>query len=209
MKSPGRYHSPLRQAQAAATRERILQACAALLQQGSDLTYQAIARAAQVQERTVYRHFPAKADLQAGAWEWITARLTHTDFAPRSTDELIANMRRAFAGFDASAPLIRSMLHSPEGVAVRVAQQPARRAMFRACVDEAVPDAPEELRERATAALQVLYSAPSWDLLRTFWDMSADEAADTVELAIRSLLAGLRATARENGMAHQGEEELP
>jgi len=192
MKSATRYHSPLRQAQAAATRERILQACTTLMRDGSDLTYSAIALAAGVQERTVYRHFATKGDLQAGVWEWITSRLTHTDFGARNADELVADMRSAFAGFDASAPLIRSMLHSPEGVAVRVQQQPGRRAMFAACVDAAVPGAPPGAREQAAAALQVLYSAPSWDLLSTFWNMDADQAADTVELAIRSLLAGLR-----------------
>jgi hypothetical protein len=53
------------------------------------------------------------------------------------------------------------------------------------------------VRERAAAALQVLYSAPSWDLLRTFWHMDASQAADTIELAIRSLLAGLPAAYQE------------
>lgn len=142
----------------------------------------------------MYRHFPTKADLEAGVWEWITSQLTHTDFAARNTDDLVADMRNAFAGFDASAPLIRSMLQSPEGIAVRRRQQPGRQAMFQACVDAAVPGAPGDVRERAAAALQVLYSAPSWDLLNTFWNMDAEQAADTIELAIRSLLAGLRAT---------------
>jgi hypothetical protein len=128
---------------------------------------------------------------------WITSRLTHTSFAARSTDELAAEMRRAFAGFGASARLIQSMLHSPQGVEVRVRQQPARQAMFAACVDAAVPEAPADVRERAAAALQVLYSAPSWDLLRTFWHMDASQAADTIELAIRSLLAGLPAAYQE------------
>ena len=39
--------------------------------------------------------------------------------------------------------------------------------------------------------LQVLYSAASWDLLRSFWDMDAAEAADTIGLGIRCLLSGL------------------
>jgi AcrR family transcriptional regulator len=185
------YHSPLRRAQAAATSERILAACATLMEAGTDLTYSAIAGAAEVQERTVYRHFPAKADLEAGLWEWITSRLTHVDFSAATADELIASMRRSFAGFDASAPLIQAMLHSPQGLQVRLRQQAARRAMFRACVDAAVPEAAPATRERAAAALQVLYSAPSWELLRTFWGMDAGQAAETVELAIRSLLAGL------------------
>lgn len=189
------YHSPLRQAQAAATRERILAACATLMEAGTELTYSAIARQAEVQERTVYRHFPAKADLEAGLWEWITSRLTHVDFGAATADELIASMRRSFAGFDASAPLIQAMLHSPQGIAVRLRQQPGRQAMFQACADAAVPEAAPEVRARAAAALQVLYSAPSWELLRTFWGMDAGQAADTIELAIRSLLAGLGADA--------------
>ena len=61
------------------------------------------------------------------------------------------------------------MLHSRQGLRVRLRQQPARRAMFQACVDAAVQGAPLALRERAAAALQVLYSAPFWDLPRTFW----------------------------------------
>jgi hypothetical protein len=67
-----------------------------------------------------------------------------------------------------------------------------RRAMFEACVDSAVPGAPPQVRERAAAVLQVLYSGASWDLLRDFWDMDAAAAADAIELGIRSLLRGLR-----------------
>jgi hypothetical protein len=83
------------------------------------------------------------------------------------------------------------MLHSPQGLAVRRSQQPARRAMFQACVDSVAPGAPPEDRDRAAAVLQVLYSAASWDLLRSFWDMDAAAAADTIGLGIRCLLSGL------------------
>jgi AcrR family transcriptional regulator len=192
MKSGGSYHSPLRESQAAATRERIAEACVALMQRGADLTYAAVAASAGVQERTVYRHFPKKEDLEAGLWDWIVAHLTHADFTARDEGQLVAAMRDSFAGFDADAALIQAMLHSPQGLDVRRRQQPARRAMFEACVDSAVPGAPPQVRERAAAVLQVLYSSASWDLLRSFWDMDAADAADAIELGIRSLLSGLR-----------------
>jgi len=192
MKSGGTYHSPLRESQAAATRERIVEACVALMQRGADLTYAAVAAGAGVQERTVYRHFPKKEDLEAALWDWIVQRLTHADFAARDEEQLVAAMRESFAGFDADAPLIQAMLHSPQGLGVRRRQQPARRAMFEACAGSAVPGAPPPARERAAAVLQVLYSAAAWDLLRSFWDMDATEAADVIELGIRSLLTGLR-----------------
>ena len=192
MKVGGAYHSPLRASQAAATRERIVAACVALMHRGADLTYASVAAEAGVQERTVYRHFPKKEDLEAALWDWIVQRLTHADFAARDEEQLVAAMRESFAGFGADARLIQAMLHSSPGLEVRRRQQPMRRAMFQACADSAVPGAPPQVRAHAAAALQVLYSAASWDLLRNFWDMDATEAADTIELGIRSLLSGLR-----------------
>lgn len=202
MKARGAYHSPLRASQAAATRERIVAACVALMKQGADLTYASVAAEAEVQERTVYRHFPKKEDLEAALWNWIVQRLTHADFAARNEEQLIAAMQESFAGFDADAPLIQAMLHSPQGLDVRRRQQPVRRAMFEACVDSAVPGVPPPVRERAAAVLQVLYSAASWDLLRSFWDMDATEAADVIDLGIRSLLSGLRLHVRRPATSH-------
>jgi len=192
MKARGIYHSPLRVSQAAATRERIVEACVALMHRGADLTYASVAAQAEVQERTVYRHFPKKEDLQAALWDWIIQHLTHADLAARNEEQLVAAMRESFAGFDADAPLIQAMLHSPQGLDVRRRQQPMRRSMFEACIDSAVPGAPPPVRDRAAAVLQVLYSAASWDLLRSFWDIDATEAADVIELGIRSFLSGLR-----------------
>jgi AcrR family transcriptional regulator len=212
MKSRGSYHSPLRESQAAATREQIVEACVALMQRGADLTYAAVAAGAGVQERTVYRHFPKKEDLETALWDWILQHLTHADFAARDEEQLVAAMRESFAGFDAGAPLIQAMLHSPQGLAVRRGQQPMRRAMFEACVDSAVPGAPPQVRGRAAAVLQVLYSAASWEFLRNFWDMDATEAADAIDLGIRSLLTGLRLhigseTASQRTTSHQQGEE--
>ena len=203
MKAKGAYHSPLRESQAAATRERIVEACVALMRRGADLTYAAVAAGAEVQERTVYRHFPKKEDLEAALWDWIVQRLTHADFAARDEEQLVAAMRDSFAGFDADAPLIQAILHSPQGLDVRRGQQPMRRAMFEACVDSAVPGAPPQVRERAAAVLQVLYSSASWELLRSFWDMDATEAADAIELSIRSLLSGLRLHVRRQATSHR------
>jgi len=212
MKSRGAYHSPLRESQAAATRERIVEACVALMQRGADLTYAAVAASAAVQERTVYRHFPKKEDLEAALWDWIVQHLTHADFAARDEGQLVTAMRDSFAGFDADAALIQAMLHSPQGLDVRRRQQPARRAMFEACVDSVVPGAPPQVRERAAAVLQVLYSSASWDLLRGFWEMDAAGAADVIELGIRSFFTGLRLhagrqTASQPTTSHQQGEE--
>jgi AcrR family transcriptional regulator len=192
MKARGTYHSPLRASQAAATRERIVEACVTVMRRGADLTYASVAAEAGIQERTVYRHFPKKEDLENALWDWIVQRLTHNDFTVRDEEQLVATMRESFAGFDAGAPLIQAMLHSSQGLNVRRSQQPARRAMFEACVDSAAPGLPPQVRDRAAAVLQVLYSAASWDLLRNLRDMDAAEAADAIELGIHGFLSGLR-----------------
>jgi AcrR family transcriptional regulator len=206
-KQSSHYHSPLRQAQVAATRERILEACASVMQTGAELTYSNVAEAAGVQQRTVYRYFPAKADLETGLWDWILEHLTHADFKASNEEELVAAMRTSFTGFEAGAPLIQAMLHSPQGLEVRLRQQAVQCAMFEACIQHAVPEMPPSIRTRAAAALQVLYSAPSWDLLRTFWDMDATQAADAIELAIRALFTGLRAGAWQQD--HLSSQQKP
>ena len=152
----------------AATRARILEACASVMETGADLTYSNVAEAAGVQQRTVYRHFPTKADLEAGLWGWIIDHLTHADFAARSEEELVVAMRTSFVGFDTGAPLIQAMLHSRQGLEIRLRQQAMRRVMFEACIEGTVPEAPALIRTRAAAALQVLYSAASWEFLRSF-----------------------------------------
>jgi hypothetical protein len=75
--------------------------------------------------------------------------------------------------------------------------------MFEACVDSAAPGLAPEVRGQAAAALQVLYSAASWDLLRGFWDMDAAEAADAIGLGIRCLLDGLRLHAHSQTTSDQ------
>jgi len=185
-----RYDSPARAAQAAATRARIMGASVALMTTGAELTYEAVAREAGVRDRTVYRYFPTKDDLETALWGWILDNLTHVDFGARTTDDLVAAVHRSFAGFDAGAPLIQGMLHSRQGLAVRLRQQPERRAMFEACAAAALPDASPAVRLDVAAALQVLYSAPTWETLRTFWGMDGARAAAVVASAIRALLAG-------------------
>ena len=190
MKATRPYHSPVRAARAAATRGRILDACVAIMTAGADLTYEAVAAGADVRERTVYRYFPTKGDLEAALWAWILDNLTHVDFGARTTDELVAALHRSFAGFDAGAPLIQGMLHSPQGLAVRLRQQSERRVMFEACARSALPGVPATVTHDVAATLQVLYSAPTWETLRTFWGMDGAQAAAVVEFAIRALLAG-------------------
>jgi len=65
-----RYHSPLRSRQKEQTRDLILNAVDAILRRApvSEVTIAAVARQAEVTERTIYRHFPAREDLLNASW---------------------------------------------------------------------------------------------------------------------------------------------
>ena len=187
------YHSPLRDEQRSETRERILDACSDLVAAGKELTFAAVARAAGVQERTVYRHFATKEDLEDAFWwsheEHVSGPGT---FDAQTLDELVANMKRSFVGFEANAAMVEAMLSSRQGMQLRLRGNEARRRMMLRCVEAAVPGLEARTLHRAAAAAQVLYSAPSWQMLRTFWGMDAVEASAVVEQALSALAEGLR-----------------
>jgi len=187
------YHSPLRDQQRSDTSERILEACSDLVAAGKELTFAAVARAAGVQERTVYRHFATKEDLEDAFWwsheEHVSGPGT---FDAQTLDELVANMKRSFAGFDANTAMVEAMLSSRQGMRLRLRGNDARRKMMLRCVDAAVPGLEARTLHRAAAAAQVLYSAPSWQMLRTFWGMDAVEASAVIEQALSALAEGLR-----------------
>jgi AcrR family transcriptional regulator len=187
------YHSPFRDQQRCDTSERILDACSDLVAAGKELTFAAVARAAGVQERTVYRHFATKEDLEEAFWwsheEHVSGPGT---FDAQTLDELVTNMKRSFAGFEANAAIVEAMLSSRQGMRLRLRGNDARRKMMLRCVDATVPGLEARALRRAAAAAQVLYSAPSWQMLRTFWGMDAVEASAVVEQALSALAAGLR-----------------
>ena len=207
--NPSPYHSPLRAAQAEATRERVLEASARVVGRGDELTYAAVAAEAEVQERTVYRYFPTKSDLELAMWWWVSNRAGLLLFVEAANEtELIAQMRASFAGFDAQAPLVQAMLHSRQGLELRLRPNADRQAMFARCLAEAVPGLDAETSRKATAAVQILYSATAWESLRNFWGMEGNEAAEVVELALSSMFEGLRRRAKPSVSARKGNRSV-
>jgi AcrR family transcriptional regulator len=190
-----RYHSPLRAAQAAATRARILEAMADVIEQGQDATYAAIAAAADVQERTVYRHFPTKDELYAAFWQHVHEHRIRSSFSATDRASLLDLVAQSFRGFDRNPELVRAMLHSQQGLAVRLAPNDERQRMFAAVIATERPELGPEEQRRAAAAAQVLYSATAWEYLREYWQMDVDEIIATVQQALTAMLAGLGAGA--------------
>ena len=106
------YSSPLRAEQAAATRDRIVDATVALLQDNdvSAFGMQDVADRAGVAVRTVYRAFPTKDDLIAGVLEAIKERFEAAAGAPPTTaEELEASVGGAVRAVFELEPLYRAL----------------------------------------------------------------------------------------------------
>lgn len=189
------YRSPLREEQAARTREKIEQAAASLLQATDDpeaITFKAVAARAGVTEMTVYRHFPTREALLQGLWRQLNAQMGPTIGMPSSIGQLLDQHEPLFAGFDKLAPQIIASLTTPQGREMRAALNDKRRRAFRAVVAEASPSLDSEARTRAAAILQLLHSAHAWMSLREQWGLDGPQAAAATRWAIQILLQHLR-----------------
>lgn len=190
-----RYRSPLREEQAASTRERIEKAAAALLNSAHNpeaVTFKAVAARAGVTEMTVYRHFPTREDLLRGLWRQINAQMGAGIGMPASIESLFGQHAALFAGFDQVAPQIQASITTPQGREMRSALNDRRRRAFRAMVDEIAPDLRPEARTQAASILQLLHSAHAWMSLREQWGMDGREAGAATRWALDILIQHLR-----------------
>jgi AcrR family transcriptional regulator len=174
------YDSPLRRAQVAARRERILEAACAIVHEFKSwdwrqLTFRAVAERAGVGERTVYRHFATEQALH----EAITQRLgqesgaTYEDLTIGGLAGIGANVFATMSDF-AAPPWAE---HQDD---VLGTEDSRRRAALLAAVDAAASGWSSEKRTLVAAGLDVLWSVPSYHRLVIGWDLGADEATGVI-----------------------------
>jgi AcrR family transcriptional regulator len=186
----------VKSARSDAVRERVLEGVAALLRNGGDLTFAKVAKAANVPERTVYRHFPTREALLAAVFEWSNRQIGFDGTLPVDAATTAALIRQVFPGFDAIAPVIHELLISPEGLTARRQQLAKRRSAALDVVKREVPALDAARARRVAAILQLLTTAATWQTLRDYWDMDGKEAAETAALAVELVLAGAGAKRR-------------
>jgi AcrR family transcriptional regulator len=182
----------LRDRQAAATREQILEVAMQQLGQGprGTFSHESIAEAAGMGARTVYRHFPDRASLLQALWERLR-EATHVRF-PTAEDEILPMARTVFQEFDANQTLVRAVLNSPAGTEVRERGGVEGRAAFELSLAPLIDDLPEKQRSMVVAVFAAVYSAQFWDLLRERGNLSGPDAQEAVVWALKSLLRATR-----------------
>jgi len=187
------YHSPLRQQQKEATRQRILDAAGRLMANRGleDLSFAAIAKEAGVKDRTVYRHFPNKSLLLEGLWGWYQRRINYGPIAETEQD-LVQKPLRTFAGFEENEELTRALWSSPQGREFRLSNVEERKAGIKKAVADATRGLPSRQAKWVAAVIHVLYSGAAWSTMKDYWGLSAADAGRASALAIELLLNATR-----------------
>ena len=191
------YKSPLREAHAMDTRERILAAVGKTLSKNADgnISFDQLAEESGVERRTVFRHFPNKEALLDAFWGWLDARINDKNLPTRLSD-LLTLPERTFKGFDAQQGIIRASLHTQSGREMRLRSVPQRRKAFKAALQGVTDGLPPREVARAEAAVQALFSAATWETLRDYCGLSGKEAGQTVSWAIWVIIEKLKRDAR-------------
>lgn len=174
------------------TQTLILDSAIELLETASvtELSVRAVARKADISERTVFRYFARRDDLLDAVAQEVTRRLDAPP-NPETIAELIAYPQVMFARFEATSALTHAALHSELYHRIRSKDAIGRGAAIRALVDRLAPGRSEHERRLAAANIHYHVVASTWRYYRDYFGFAQEEAVECARLAIVQALQGL------------------
>jgi AcrR family transcriptional regulator len=189
------YRSPLRESQAARTRERLLSATHDLLiSEGAEaLTLPRLAKSIGVTAPTAYHHFPTvDALLTAFLAEWLRPRLglSVDRLAELTAAELTTMVQTNYPRYEQHSAILTAVMNSPTWNRIRVASMSDR-------ADRAAQNfgPSDDLDHRELAArlgpVYALAAPQAWRWLRETWGLTDDEAEQAAAWAMHTLLKAL------------------
>lgn len=185
----GTYKSELRAEQAAATRQRIIEAAAAgFAPWATELPFNKVAERARVSERTVYRHFPTQRDLLQAVTAHVVKR---SGWQPDelNAEHLGAATARAFTYF---GTLIEGRDHEPEAQSPEMKELRAKRLETIERIVAPYTEGMDPERARGICAVFAgLVRAHFFRGMYEQWGLSGAEAGRAVEWAINALFNAL------------------
>ena len=186
------YESPLREEQAAATRERILATVAELVvnENPALVSIPMIAERARVSVRTVYRHFPTKEDLYNALFSWATdlreGMPTGVDQVS-SVDDIVRVLTLMFERIGRNSDLHRATNALPEAKVLRERRAPRRRKLIENGMRDVTSGMPAERANKVHALVHLLSSSDALLFMEEYWGLTGEEAAAASGWAIRAL----------------------
>jgi AcrR family transcriptional regulator len=182
----------LREKRARVTRDHLLGAAFELLVEHPDrpFSHEAVAKAAGVGARTVYRYFPAQADLFEALWGQVRKR-SGTVF-PTSEAEVVPQIGMLYRAFDENEKLVRAVMESPAGARVRARGAEEGRTSFDQSLKEVLRGRSPVERRQVRAMFHGIHSGPYWQMLRDRGGLSGPEAIAAASWAAQALLDTLR-----------------
>jgi AcrR family transcriptional regulator len=189
------YSSPLRAEQAAATRQRVLDAAIVLLQEtdSGDVAIPDVAARAGVSVRTAYRAFPTREDLLDGVLDEVKQRFEAIAGPhPTTVDELVDSARGAVRAVFEVESLYRALFATPAGRELHRSTAPRRSAAIDAMLRAEVADLTPEQARRFVAIAHVMSSSRSVLFLKDYEGLDVDDAAAAVRWALAALVAAVR-----------------
>ncbi len=159
-KAPRAYNSPLREAQAEATRERVVDAAIELLgRDPTSFTMPAVARAAGVSQPTVYRLFPDKEALTEAARASVRKRAGVDPSACHSSEELIARQGHSMRKIIAEPPEVLAAAAALNSQRLSDEQLQERIDYVMAALAKELRGVPKAARLRVAKLISMLYSS--------------------------------------------------
>jgi AcrR family transcriptional regulator len=176
-----------------ATRQAILDAALRLVREepATPFSHEAVAHRAAVAPRTVYRHFPARADLTRAVWERI--RDTTGTRWPRTEAAILTALPVTFAQFEEHEALTRAAIAAAGSTGHAVHGSAEGRAAFREALADLLAVLPPDEGDRLVATCLAIYSAPFWQMLRDRGELSAANAREAGVAAMDAVLTAARA----------------
>jgi AcrR family transcriptional regulator len=175
-KNTRRYDSPLRRERSAETRDRIVDAGAALVHELASwdwrgVTVREVAARAGVHERTVHRHFATERELRAAVLQHLVEEAGVTVEGMRLA-EVPGHVRQLF---DYLAAFASPPKRQPDAVFLALDQR--RKNALLDTIAEASPELSDDERRLTAAMVDVLWSLSTYNRLTGDWALDAKEAA--------------------------------
>jgi AcrR family transcriptional regulator len=189
-----RYDGTIRRERAAATRERIVAAGAELALgfaswDWGGLTFRAVAEAAGVSERTVYRNFPTELMLRDAVMSRLEddAGVTYADL---QLDDVATVATKVFAAMSRFTGMVESPRCAVDPTAVSAGER--RKEALLNAVSTRAPQWSDDQCRSVAGLIDILWLPPTHERLMRVWDLDADEASRAIEWLIDAVVAAAK-----------------